>query len=92
MKTLFNWSLFVLCVFIAFLTAYGGYQLYTHKDRTNEMKIRQAKIISLENKVNKLRRIGAYTEIMEQVLTDQQLDEMKALNERVRQSRHRASK
>ena len=85
-------GLFLLSSTIFLFAVYGGVQFSLRSERIEMARLvesQQAKIINLELKVRELRRINSLIPILEQLLIPQQIDELEAGAERVRQKKQK---
>lgn len=77
----------LLSISIGFLTGYGGVQLYIRSDRLDIVESQKAEIANLETKVVFLQN-NDWALIIEQLPPIIQ-DELRAMNERIKQRKHR---
>ena len=76
-------------VMVITLAIYGGTQLYYRSDRHQQIEDYRYIINDQKIKIAHLRNLNDYITAMEQVLTSQQLAELKALALMINRERHR---
>ena len=80
----------ILCILIMVSSAcYGAHQIYTYSDRQQQLEDYKYIINDQKIKIAHLRNLNDYVAAMEQVLTSQQLAELKALALMINRERHR---
>ena len=79
-------------VALGFFATEGVRHFYTLSDRIEIIESQKLKIESLETRVYELRQIHDLMFILEQILTPMQIDELKALSEKIRQDKIRIHK
>jgi hypothetical protein len=87
MVKLTMWVFFMLIAFGIMLATYGGVNLYFRTDRLDLAEAQRVELVNCELKVRDLRLINSLIPILEQILTECQLDELGILSERIRQKR-----
>lgn len=105
MFKIFNWAmlsvrlrniiavkLILFSIVVLILAIYGSVCIYTGQEKFETIKIQQIEIAELKEKIHWLRQINDLSIVLEQVLTPLQIDELKMLNERIRQDKYRIFK
>lgn len=83
------WGLMLFCLCWFCLGIYGGCQLYTRSDHNQQLSDYRFEINHLQTQIFHLRELNDYVPILEQILNSQQLAELKALSEMIRQQKHK---
>jgi len=78
------------CIIVSiYISIYGFYQLWTRTERQEQLQAYEIKIVILNDKIYWLKQTNKLSNVLEQLLTPMQIDELELMSEQLRQRKEK---